>query len=86
MAELEIVFWNWWVLALVLLVVELLAPGFFLSVDGGIRLCNRLPVVADTCHGHEIAGIDFFRYCLLRPLPYGSFTAKNTRSQQTIRC
>jgi len=29
MTELEIVFWNWWVLALVLLVVELLAPGFF---------------------------------------------------------
>jgi len=29
MVGLEIVFWNWWVLALVLLVVELLAPGFF---------------------------------------------------------
>lgn len=29
MAELEIVFWNWWVLALMLLVIELLAPGFF---------------------------------------------------------
>lgn len=29
MAELEIVFWSWWVLALVLLVIELLAPGFF---------------------------------------------------------
>ena len=29
MAELELVFWNWWVLALVLLVIELLAPGFF---------------------------------------------------------
>ena len=29
MAELTIVFWNWWVLALVLLAVELLAPGFF---------------------------------------------------------
>ncbi len=29
MAELEIVFWNWWLLALILLVVELLAPGFF---------------------------------------------------------
>ncbi len=29
MAELAIVFWNWWVLALVLLVIELLAPGFF---------------------------------------------------------
>lgn len=29
MAELEIVFWNWWVLSLILLVVELLAPGFF---------------------------------------------------------
>lgn len=29
MADLAIVFWNWWVLALVLLVVELLAPGFF---------------------------------------------------------
>lgn len=29
MVEMEIVFWNWWVLALSLLVVELLAPGFF---------------------------------------------------------
>ncbi|HEY8157855.1 MAG TPA: NfeD family protein [Methylobacter sp.] len=29
MNELEIVFWNWWVLALILLVIELLAPGFF---------------------------------------------------------
>lgn len=29
MAELEIFFWNWWELALMLLVVELLAPGFF---------------------------------------------------------
>lgn len=29
MAELEIFFWNWWELALTLLVVELLAPGFF---------------------------------------------------------
>jgi membrane protein implicated in regulation of membrane protease activity len=45
MAELEIVFWNWWVLALVLLVVELLAPGFFFLwmaasafVTGGLLL------------------------------------------------
>jgi membrane protein implicated in regulation of membrane protease activity len=29
MNELEIVFWNWWVVALVLLVIELLAPGFY---------------------------------------------------------
>jgi membrane protein implicated in regulation of membrane protease activity len=29
MAELNIVFWNWWGLALILLVIELLAPGFF---------------------------------------------------------
>jgi membrane protein implicated in regulation of membrane protease activity len=29
MAELELVFWNWWVLALILLVIELLATGFF---------------------------------------------------------
>jgi membrane protein implicated in regulation of membrane protease activity len=29
MNELVIVFWNWWVLALLLLVIELLAPGFF---------------------------------------------------------
>jgi membrane protein implicated in regulation of membrane protease activity len=29
MAELEIVFWNWWVLTLLLLAVEILAPGFF---------------------------------------------------------
>ncbi len=45
MAELTIVFWNWWVLALVLLVVELLAPGFFFLwmaaaafVTGGLLL------------------------------------------------
>jgi len=45
MTELTIVFWNWWVLALVLLVVELLAPGFFFLwlaaaafVTGGLLL------------------------------------------------
>jgi len=37
MAELEIVFWYWWVLAVFLLGIEMLAPGFFflwLSVAG----------------------------------------------------
>lgn len=37
MAELEIVFWYWWVLAVFLLGVETLAPGFFflwLSLSG----------------------------------------------------
>lgn len=29
MVEFEIVFWTWWVLALILLAIELLAPGFF---------------------------------------------------------
>lgn len=29
MAEIEIIFWYWWVLALVLLGIEILAPGFF---------------------------------------------------------
>lgn len=29
MNTVSIVFWHWWVIALVLLVVELLAPGFF---------------------------------------------------------
>ncbi len=29
MAELVFVFWYWWVIALVLLVIEILAPGFF---------------------------------------------------------
>ncbi|MDD2761186.1 MAG: NfeD family protein [Methylomonas sp.] len=29
MAELEIVFWYWWVLAVGFLAIELLAPGFF---------------------------------------------------------
>ena len=39
MAELEIVFWYWWVLAVFLLGVEILAPGFFflwLSLSGFI--------------------------------------------------
>lgn len=45
MAELEIVFWNWWVLAIVLLVVELLAPGFFflwMAASGFVTGCLLL--------------------------------------------
>ncbi|MGZ5006594.1 MAG: NfeD family protein [Methylobacter sp.] len=45
MAGLDIVFWNWWVLALVLLVVELLAPGFFflwMAASGFITGCLLL--------------------------------------------
>ena len=39
MAELDIVFWYWWVLAVCLLGIEILAPGFFflwLSLSGFI--------------------------------------------------
>lgn len=39
MTELMFVFWYWWVIALVLLVVEILAPGFFflwMAVSGFI--------------------------------------------------
>jgi membrane protein implicated in regulation of membrane protease activity len=42
MAELEFVFWHWWVLALILLVVEILVPGFFfvwLAIAGFITGC-----------------------------------------------
>lgn len=45
MANLEIVFWNWWVLALLLLVVELLAPGFFflwMAASGFVTGCLLL--------------------------------------------
>ncbi len=45
MAEFEVVFWYWWVLAALLLVAELLSPGFFFLwmaisgfVIGGIAL------------------------------------------------
>ena len=37
MAELEIVFWYWWILAVLLLGIEILVPGFFflwLSISG----------------------------------------------------
>lgn len=39
MTELVFVFWHWWVIALVLLVVEILTPGFFflwMAVSGFI--------------------------------------------------
>lgn len=39
MTELDFVFWYWWVLALVLLVIEVLTPGFFflwMAVSGFI--------------------------------------------------
>ncbi len=37
MAEFDIVFWYWWVLAVILLGIEILAPGFFflwLAISG----------------------------------------------------
>ncbi|MDO9048391.1 MAG: NfeD family protein [Methylobacter sp.] len=49
MAELEIVFWNWWVLALILLVVELLVPGFFflwMAASGFVIGCLLLLIPA----------------------------------------
>jgi hypothetical protein len=49
MAELDIVFWNWWVLALILLVVELLAPGFFflwMAASGFVTGCLLLLIPA----------------------------------------
>jgi membrane protein implicated in regulation of membrane protease activity len=49
MTELEIVFWNWWVLALLLLIVELLAPGFFflwMAASGFVTGCLLLLIPA----------------------------------------
>lgn len=42
MVELEFIFWYWWVLALVLLIIELLAPGFFflwMAASGFVTGC-----------------------------------------------
>ena len=42
MSELDFVFWYWWVLALILLVIELVAPGFFflwMSAAGFVTGC-----------------------------------------------
>ncbi len=49
MIELTIVFWNWWVLALILLVVELLVPGFFflwMAAAGFVTGCLLLLIPA----------------------------------------
>jgi len=45
MAEFEVVFWYWWVLAALLLVGELLSPGFFflwMAISGFITGCIAL--------------------------------------------
>ena len=42
MSELVFLFWHWWVIGLVLLVVEILTPGFFflwMAVSGFITGC-----------------------------------------------
>jgi membrane protein implicated in regulation of membrane protease activity len=42
MSEFDFVFWYWWILALVLLVVELVVPGFFflwMSAAGFVTGC-----------------------------------------------
>lgn len=49
MFELEFVFWYWWVLALFLLIIELLAPGFFflwMAISGFITGCIVLLIPA----------------------------------------
>ena len=51
MTELEFVFWYWWVIALVLLVIEILAPGFFflwMSISGFVTgmLVLLIPVIS----------------------------------------
>lgn len=50
MTELVFVFWYWWVIALILLVVEILAPGFFflwMAISGFITgaLVFLIPVI-----------------------------------------
>lgn len=50
MAELDVVFWYWWVLAVSLLAIEMLAPGFFflwMAVAGFATGCVLL-LVPDT--------------------------------------
>lgn len=45
MIELEILFWYWWVLAVLLLGIEILAPGFFflwMSISGFVTGCLLL--------------------------------------------
>ncbi len=51
MTELVFVFWYWWVIALILLVVEILAPGFFflwMAISGFITgaLVLLIPVIS----------------------------------------
>ncbi|WP_262965328.1 NfeD family protein [Methylobacter psychrophilus] len=50
MTELVFVFWYWWVIALILLVVEILAPGFFflwMAISGVVTgaLVLLIPVI-----------------------------------------
>ncbi len=49
MIELEILFWYWWVLAVLLLGIEILAPGFFflwMGISGFVTGCLLLLVPA----------------------------------------
>ena len=51
MTELVFVFWYWWVIALVFLVVEILAPGFFflwMAISGFVTgaLVLLIPVIS----------------------------------------
>lgn len=42
MTGIELVFWYWWILALILLIIELLAPGFFflwMAASGFVTGC-----------------------------------------------
>ncbi|MGR9085463.1 MAG: NfeD family protein [Gammaproteobacteria bacterium] len=54
MAGFDFVFWYWWVLAIVLLIIELLAPGFFflwMAASGFVTGCLVLLVPSITMNG-----------------------------------
>ncbi|MDP1709465.1 MAG: NfeD family protein [Candidatus Komeilibacteria bacterium] len=94
MAELEIVFWTWWVLALVLLVIELLAPGFFfmwLAASGFLTGCLLLLIPAMTVELQilvfsvlSVAAITLWRFYGKKHSLVSDHPLLNKRGQQYI--
>ncbi|MGR9071495.1 MAG: NfeD family protein [Gammaproteobacteria bacterium] len=94
MAEFEIVFWYWWIATVLLLIVEILAPGFFFLwiavsafVTGGLVLL--LPAMAADMQlfvfsSLSVASVAVWRIYFKRHPPASDHPLLNERGEQYV--
>jgi membrane protein implicated in regulation of membrane protease activity len=90
----EIAFWHWWILAVLLAIVEMVAPGFFCIWLAGAAAVTGIVVLAVTSLGWEAQIVIFAILAMLSLVAWhrigrhlirsGGATTLNRRGEQLI--